>query len=102
MEVYDFSMQGRSKYLSEQVDADLGGVRYLAPIGANAQLPWDIHELVDMNGGHDSVVFFRVSVLLFFSATRLNDALHVAAQMPNDSREDGFEMDGGVLHIWAF
>ena len=40
MEVYDYSMQGRAKYLSEQIDADLRGVRYLAPTGVVGELHW--------------------------------------------------------------
>ena len=64
VKVYDFSVRGRAKYLSEQVDADLGGVRYLTSTGTSAQPPWHLNELCDMGGGHDSVAFFRVSVLL--------------------------------------
>ena len=66
MEVYDFSKKGRVKYLSEQVNPDLDGVRYLSSTGAKAKLPWDIDDLLDMNGGHDSVVFFRVCALCLF------------------------------------
>ena len=32
MEVYDFSVKGRTKYLSEQFNAELGGIRYLLPV----------------------------------------------------------------------
>jgi hypothetical protein len=40
-----------------------------------------------MNGGHESVIFFRVSVLHLSLATRLNDALRVAGQVPKDDPE---------------
>ena len=70
MEVYDFSVRGRAEYLHEQPNPDLGGVRYLAPTGVVAQLPWDIDELLDMNGSHGNVVFLRVSSLSFPSSPR--------------------------------
>jgi len=101
MEVYDLSVQGRAKHLSERVNTDLGGVRYMAPTGANVQLPWDLTEMFDMNGGQDSVVFIHVSVLHSFLATRLNGVLHAAAQTLNRTPDD-FMDDGCTLHIWAF
>ena len=94
VEVYDFGLRGRAKYLSEQVNASLGGVRYLASTGTNARPPWHVDELYDMGSGHGSVVFFRVSILFFSYAVRLTDVV----QFPNDPTED----DDGVLHIWSF
>ena len=102
MEVYDFSMRGRAEHLHEQPNPDLGGVRYLAPTGVVAQLPWDIDELLDMNGSHGNVVFLRVSSLFSFFAARLNNALRVVAQMPNGSTEDDLGAEEGVLHMWSF
>jgi len=61
MEVYDFSIQGRAKYLSEQTNAYLGGVGQLASTGVVAQLP---REPFDMGGSCGNVVFIDVSVLL--------------------------------------
>jgi len=39
MEVYDFSKKARMEYLSEQVNPDLDGVRYLSSTGADARFP---------------------------------------------------------------
>ena len=75
VEACDFSIQGRAKYLTEQANEDLGGVRCLVSIGTNVQLPWETDEIFDINGGHDSAVFFRVSVLLFSCTMRLSDVV---------------------------
>jgi len=71
VDVYDFSIRGRSKYLTEHANADLGGVGYLASTGASARIPWAANELFDINGGHDSVAFLRVSIPLFSCTVRL-------------------------------
>jgi len=60
VQVYDFSVGGRAKYLSEQTKAKLGGVRYLVSTGTKVCLPWGVD---DVNGGHDSIIFFHVSIL---------------------------------------
>ena len=65
VEVYDFSKKGRVEYLSERSNPGLDGVGYLLSTGGNARLPWDLVESIDINGGHDSIAFFYVSVLLF-------------------------------------
>lgn len=66
IEVYDFSMQGRKKYLSENEKAcgGLGAMRFLSSTGAGANIPWDM--LPDLYGhsGHDSIAFFHVSALM--------------------------------------
>ena len=49
LEVYDFSMRGRAKYLTERVDVSLGGVRYLASTGTKAQLLWLVNEVFFMS-----------------------------------------------------
>lgn len=59
MRVYDFSMQGRAKYLSERANEDLGGVRDLSPTEADGRVPWDIYELFHTRSGHDSIIFSR-------------------------------------------
>ena len=82
MEVYDYSMQGRAKYLSEQIDADRGGVRYLAPTGAVGELHWG--RMCGM--GHDGVVLLGVSVLLS-CAMRSSDVSHSVVQEDVDSLE---------------
>jgi len=38
MILFDFSIQRRANHLSEQVDEDLGGVRYMLPTGASARV----------------------------------------------------------------
>jgi len=98
MEVYDFTMNGRARYLSEEINADIGGVRYLLPTEAGASLQWKAEGLIDANGGHDSAVFMRVSDLLFSWAMRLNDMSQFAPQIPDDDSET----EKGVLHIWNF
>jgi hypothetical protein len=99
MEVYDFSKKGRVEHLSEEDHPDLDGVKCLSFAGANPQLPWDVGRLIYMNGGRDSVVFTHVSVLHLSLATRLNDALRVAGQVPEDRLPGGLE---GALHVWTF
>ena len=47
-----------------------------------------------MDGGHDSIVFFRVSVLSFFCAVRLSDLVVQFPDIPAAGR-------GIVLHIWS-
>jgi hypothetical protein len=98
MEEYDFSKKGRVEYLSGEDHPDLDGVRCLSPTGASAQLPWDVDELFDINGSHESVMFFRVSVLHLYLATGLNDALRVAGQVPTDDPE----VEAAALHTWSF
>ena len=38
MRAFDFSVQGRTNYLSEEVNANVGGVRCMLPMGARAQV----------------------------------------------------------------
>ena len=61
MEVCDFSVRGRAKYLMEKANANLGGVRYLASTGAKAYFPWDSEKVSGMDGDRNGVVFFHVS-----------------------------------------
>ena len=77
LEVYDFSMRGRVKYLSEKPDVDLGGVRHLASTGTNWHIPWVFGGAVTMNGGHNSIMFFHVSVLLISCTIGLSNTLDV-------------------------
>ncbi|KAF9788530.1 hypothetical protein BJ322DRAFT_1106514 [Thelephora terrestris] len=76
--VYDFSMRGRAKYLSEQVNEELGGVRYFLPSEVRVGIPWNVW--YSPQSGHDSIVF------------------------PHDPEEE----DGGddphvyLAHIWTF
>ena len=65
MKVYDFSAQGRAKYLSEQVNEKLGGIKYLLPTEVDGWAPWNVKKLYDANGGHDGVVLYRVSIAAF-------------------------------------
>ena len=61
MMVFDFSMQGRMKYLSEETDAGVTGIRRLLPTNARARIPWP--DLVEAHGGHDSITLVRVRVI---------------------------------------
>ena len=90
VEVYDFSLQGRAKYVTEHANADLGGVRHLVSTGTCVRPPWNFF---DIDGGHDSVLFFCVSVLLFSCTMRLTDVAQ-ASTGPNGEDEN-------VLHIWS-
>lgn len=62
MKVFDFSIQGRANYLSEQVNAGLGGIRCLSPIDAGAQV--SRFRLLYANGNNDGVILTYVSVTL--------------------------------------
>lgn len=68
MEVYDFSVKGRTKYLSEQVNAELGGIRYLLPVWESGPTPRE--KLFDppARDVEERVVLTRVSttVLSYF------------------------------------
>jgi hypothetical protein len=99
MVMYDFSKKGRVEHLSEEDHPDLDGVRCLSFAGSNQQLPWDFDELMYINGGGDSVVFPCVSVLHLSLTTRLNEALRVTGQVPNDQPQVGL---GDALHVWTF
>lgn len=99
VEMYDFSMQGRAKYLSDKVNLGLGGVGYLASTGTKALRSWHVDELYDMRGGHDSVVFLHVSPLLFSCTMRLSGSF---VQLPNNPTEDDPNGEGGVLTTWSF
>ena len=77
VEVYDFSKKGRAEYLGERAHPDPGGVKYLSSTGVYLKLPCETLELIDTDGGCDSVIFFAVSVLHLSLATRLNDTLYV-------------------------
>jgi hypothetical protein len=62
IKMFDFSVQGRARHLSEGVDEDLGRIVCLSPTEAEGEIKWDPEELVDVHAGHDSVVFSCVSV----------------------------------------
>lgn len=71
MEVYDFSLQGRAKYLNEQVNEILGGVKYLSSTGVRVRVPCD--GILNVRSGHESTVFSYVSVrvpVLFMSEAK--------------------------------
>ena len=66
MQVYDFSVQGRAQYLSKEGDESFGGLRCLSPTPARARIPRD--RLIVSRSGHDSIVFPRVSLTVFYSS----------------------------------
>jgi hypothetical protein len=61
MKMFDFSVQGRARHLSEEVDEGLGKVGYLSSTEAEGEVEWD-PRLVNVHAGHDSIVFSSVSV----------------------------------------
>jgi len=97
MHMYDFSIRGRAKYLTKRVNTDLGGVGYLASAGTNVRLPWNVRDLFEISGGHDSIAFFHVSILRFSCTVRLSDAVQAIGR-PTEDNPDGED----ALHIWSF
>lgn len=79
MELVDFSIQRHVKYLSEQVDADLCGVRHMLPSDARAQVSWFGPD--NIHTGHDSIV--------------------LSNWLPDWTR-DGTAEHKYVFHIWTF
>ena len=63
MKVYDFSLRGRSEYLSNEADEGLGVEKRLSSTGVVRHVPWGADELYDVCNGHDSVVFSQVSAV---------------------------------------
>jgi len=62
MEMYDFSMEGRTKHSSERVSGHtegVGVVKYLSSTGTRAEIIWKILSDGDAHSGHDSLVFFH-------------------------------------------
>ena len=59
MEMYDFSMKGRTKHLKRLTSGDLGVVNCLSSTGAKAKIPWDA---LAGRGTHHSIVLFYVSI----------------------------------------
>ena len=100
MKLFDFSVEGRGKYLGVRVSETHGEVRYLSPTGADGQIPWDIDILSDAYCGHDSIVLSRVSATL---GTLLNSGAglnsRVAAQMVQLSANSPWTWR---LQIWTF
>ena len=94
MDIYDFSMQGRAKYL-----LDLGpeaGARCLSPTGAKAWAPWDA--MRDARCGHDGIIFCDVSTTTCrFIGKETKCDLALCYQLPNGAAGDG----PCVLHIWT-
>ena len=63
MEVYDFSMQGRAKYLSKREFRGLGAINHMSSTGAKARVPFRV--LFGLHIGHDSIMFYHVSATVF-------------------------------------
>ena len=63
LRIYDFSHAGRSKHL-RTLDAPGGGrgTREISPSLDGYKLPWNPDSLVAPVGGHDSIVFYPVSI----------------------------------------
>lgn len=71
MEVYDFSMQGRAKYLSKRKIRGLRTLNHLSSTRAKRKIPSE--DLFDLFIGHESIIFFHVSataVCAFLNETK--------------------------------
>ena len=64
IDMHDFSIQGRAKYQSKRVIKDLPGIKCLSSTGVVAQV--EMGFLFQAHGGHDSIVFSQVSILVLF------------------------------------
>ena len=62
MQVHDFSLWGRARYLSKEANRSFGGLRCLSSTPAQAQIPWD--RLIRPRSGHDSILFPHVSLIV--------------------------------------
>ena len=62
VEAYDFSVQGRARYVSSWVNEEFGGLKYLSSTGTNVRIPLE-GQLQPSSGGHDSLLFPIVSVI---------------------------------------
>lgn len=60
-EVYDFSVLGRAKYLSEPVHEGLAGVRCLSSTGERAH--FQVGSIIYACSGHDTFTFLEVSLI---------------------------------------
>jgi hypothetical protein len=70
IQVYDFSAQGRARYLSKEVNQSLGGLRCMSPAPAQVRIPRNT--LLELRSGYGGVIFPYVStVILFFSGLSL-------------------------------
>ena len=71
MEVFDFSVQGRAKYLSDTANEEFGGLKYLSSTGTIVRIPWE--DRFYPCSGHDSLLFPIVSVIVLFLFERETD-----------------------------
>jgi hypothetical protein len=61
MEVYDFSIEGRAKHLSEQVSTELGGIGFLLPAWESGPIPRKKLFDAPAHGVEECIVLTRVS-----------------------------------------
>ena len=96
MEVYDFSVEGRAKYLSHRDNSELDGLRYLSSTGVKVRLPWRVDDLAGVRSSHESIIFSCVSLIVPRSIWEYKLTC-IATQYLN-----GVDSDDRILHIWAF
>ena len=65
MRVYDFSVRGRVQYMSEEVNQQFSGLKYLLPTPAQARIPW---KPIYSRSDNGSIVFFCVSFTVSYRA----------------------------------
>ena len=96
VEVYDFSMQGCSEYLSNRVNSELGGLRHLSSTKVEVRFPWRLWDLARVHNSSDSMIFLCVSVTVprSFSGNKLT---YFATQLHPTTR-----FSDCILHIWTF
>ena len=98
MEVHDFSVRGRTKYLSEQVNEEFG-VRYLLPTELRVEIEWEL--VHSPQSGHDSIVFRRVGVKTAYSLRVKLNVMSVTLQEPEEDPE-GDDPNEYFVHVWTF
>lgn len=63
LQMYDFSHADRAMYLLNLEGANENeGIRQMPPSSVRCGLPYELYEIRDVIVGHDSIVFFLVSV----------------------------------------
>ena len=62
VEVYDFSVQGCARHLSNWVNEEFGGLRQLSSTGARVKIPWD-EDVLKPCSSNDSLLFPTVSAI---------------------------------------
>lgn len=98
MEVFDFGMKGRGRYVSKRVNEILGGVSYLSSTGVRRRVPCDDMLIMSSSGRSTGFSYVSVRVLCSLLGMGLNENLDVTAQWVLEDGREG----KAKLHIWIF